>query len=89
MPTDPAKPHVVRIAVFPGFQLLDATGPAQVFATAIDEMPDRPPYDVRIVSQQGGLVRSSSGIAVETGRWPSARELDEATFIDWASHRIR
>jgi transcriptional regulator GlxA family with amidase domain len=81
MPTNPAKPHKVCIAVFPGFQLLDATGPAQVFATAADEMPAQRPYDVRIVSQQGGLVRSSSGIALDTGRWPSARELDGATFI--------
>lgn len=81
MPTNPAKPHRVHIVVFPGFQLLDATGPAQVFATAIDERPEAPPYELRLVSQQGGLVRSSAGIAVETVPWPSAAALRDATLV--------
>ena len=29
--------HRVHVVVFDGFQLLDATGPAQVFATANDD----------------------------------------------------
>jgi transcriptional regulator GlxA family with amidase domain len=70
----------VRIVVFPDFQLLDATGPAQVFATANDEL-GRAVYNVRLVSQPGGLVRSSSGVAVDSTRWPTKGSLRASTLI--------
>jgi transcriptional regulator GlxA family with amidase domain len=68
-------PIKVWVMVFPGFQLLDATGPAQVFATANDEeasMGQARPYTVTLVSMQGGLVASSSGITVLTEVVPKA-----------------
>lgn len=45
----------IQILVFPGFQLLDAAGPAGAFEAA-------QAYDVRIVATKPGLVRSSSGV---------------------------
>lgn len=73
----------VFILVFDRFQLLDAAGPAQVFATSNEEEaePSGGRYEVRLVSRTGGLVRSSSGIALETGRMPDARRLAGALVI--------
>jgi transcriptional regulator GlxA family with amidase domain len=60
--------HRIDILVFPDFQLLDATGPVAAF-----EMPNfgsnPAPYRVRLVSQLGGAVRSSAGVAVLTEVW--------------------
>lgn len=57
----------ICILVFPGFLLLDATGPAQVFSSANDEALDAgraPPYRIRLVAAGGGAVASSSGISL-------------------------
>ncbi|MFA9216618.1 MAG: GlxA family transcriptional regulator [Sphingomonadaceae bacterium] len=63
----------IWVLVFPGFVLLDATGPVQVFATANDEARDAgqpEPYRVRLVSPAGGAVLSASGISVLTEGLP-------------------
>ena len=62
-------PHSVAFLVYPGFQLLDATGPAAVFAEA--RRPAAAPgkgalYAVEMVSAEGGAVASSCGVAVQT-----------------------
>ena len=58
-------PHRVALLVYDRFQLLDACGPAAVFASANDALA-RPVYEVGIVSPAGGPVASSSGVTVET-----------------------
>ncbi len=81
-PADP--PRSVVVAVYPGFQLLDATGPLQVFATAIDEFAEErrpPPYAIRLVSREGGLVRSSAGVQLLTEPLPDAGSLSAATLL--------
>jgi transcriptional regulator GlxA family with amidase domain len=55
--------HRVTLLVYEGFQILDATGPAAVFEVAGDFGA---PYSLTIVSAEGGPVRSSCGIVVET-----------------------
>jgi transcriptional regulator GlxA family with amidase domain len=52
------------IVVFPGFQILDLAA-AGVFEVA-NLLADRKTYDVTLLSEHGGSVLSSSGIAVET-----------------------
>jgi len=87
----PKPPTKVFIVVFPGFQLLDATGPAQVFATANDEADDaqqRRPYAVRMVSMGGGTVASSSGIAVCTEVLPGKAALRGATVLVSGGHGV-
>ncbi|SMH26644.1 GlxA family transcriptional regulator [Mesorhizobium australicum] len=62
-------PHKVLIFIFPGFELLDATGPASAFGVAnhvLTERGEQPFYTVEMISPVGGPVQSSSGIAVET-----------------------
>ncbi len=61
--------HHIVIAVYQDFELLDATGPASVFASANhalseDGMPAY--YAVHLASPNGGAVQSSSGVVVET-----------------------
>jgi transcriptional regulator GlxA family with amidase domain len=51
--------------VFPSVQLLDVTGPVQVFASANDfaaEAEHARPYEIRVVSQDAGSVTASAGV---------------------------
>ena len=53
--------------VFPSVQLLDATGPIQVFATAnvfAAEARKVPPYEFRVVAQDADMVTTSAGLAL-------------------------
>jgi transcriptional regulator GlxA family with amidase domain len=58
--------------VFPEFQILDLSGPLAAF-----EMPGRnmvpKPYRLQVVSESGGLVKSSSGLSVATERIGTSR----------------
>ncbi|MCF2530766.1 GlxA family transcriptional regulator [Yinghuangia soli] len=54
--------HRVVIAVFPDVDLLDVTGPAEVFALANRETAGRAGYQVRLAGPEGGVVRTSAGV---------------------------
>lgn len=61
--------HQVIFVVYPGFELLDASGPASVFNSAnraLDQQGKRTFYAVTLVSAEGGSIESSSGITVGT-----------------------
>jgi len=70
----------IEMLAFPAVQLLDVTGPLQVFATANDTVAQAGgarPYRVRIVAKAGGAVTASAGIVVSTDPLPPAgRGLD-------------
>jgi transcriptional regulator GlxA family with amidase domain len=75
MPNDPRiqpkQSRPVELLAFPQVQILDVTGPLQVFATANDIAGgDVPPYAIRVVSQVGGAVASSSGMGLLTHPLP-------------------
>ncbi|MFJ9077484.1 GlxA family transcriptional regulator [Streptomyces sp. NPDC102278] len=85
MPT----PHRVVIAVFTDVDLLDVTGPAEVFALA-NRVAGRHLYEVRLAAPVGGQVTTSAGVrlvpdlvfaevgaAVDTLLVPGAVSLDE------------
>jgi len=55
--------------VFHGFQVLDLTGPLAVFEVA-NRFSQSGKYGLQVVSLDGGLVRSSCGLSVETGGPP-------------------
>ncbi len=55
----------VVVVVFPGVQVLDATGPAEVFANA-SRSAGSGLYDVVLASSKGGLVTTSASFALET-----------------------
>ncbi|HEU4620199.1 MAG TPA: GlxA family transcriptional regulator [Gammaproteobacteria bacterium] len=58
-----ARRHVVFF-VYPGFLLLDVSGPLEVFATAEQVVPGS--YRFSILSMDGGAVESSAGVSVVT-----------------------
>ena len=67
MPILPTLAHRVEILTFNKGQILDVTGPAQVFATANDlTPPGKPkPYEIALVSLEPEVV-TSSGIGLKT-----------------------
>jgi transcriptional regulator GlxA family with amidase domain len=70
----PNTPRIIEVLAFPAVQLLDVTGPVQVFASANDfaaETGTVPPYDVRIVAQGGQSVTASAGVALAMLPLPS------------------
>jgi transcriptional regulator GlxA family with amidase domain len=55
-------------------QLLDVTGPFQVFASTNDlvrEAGGRPPYDLRVVARSGAQVMASAGLNLSSRPLPS------------------
>jgi transcriptional regulator GlxA family with amidase domain len=61
--------HKVALLVYPAFELLDASGPASVFAAAnlMLRKAGKPPfYAVETISPRGGPVASNSGVALQT-----------------------
>jgi transcriptional regulator GlxA family with amidase domain len=79
MPKSPRfSPNAVRVIdvlAYPAVQLLDVTGPVQVFASANDivvGMGGARPYQLRVVSQGGQDVTATAGLAL------AARPLTEA-----------
>ena len=61
--------HRVAFIVYPGFELLDTSGPISVFTSANRALGlgGKPPfYAVELLSPSGGPVTSSSGVAVHT-----------------------
>ncbi|MBN3814830.1 AraC family transcriptional regulator, partial [Paraburkholderia sp. Ac-20347] len=53
-------PRIVAILALPGVQLLDVSGPLDVFAQANTES-GRAFYDLRVIACRAGPIRSSSG----------------------------
>jgi transcriptional regulator GlxA family with amidase domain len=65
----PPMPIQISILVYPGFELLDASGPVSVFSTAnfiLAQHAKAPAYAITMVSPTGGMVSSSSGVGVDT-----------------------
>jgi transcriptional regulator GlxA family with amidase domain len=69
------KRRTIALLAYDGFQLLDVTGPAAVFAAA-NGACGRKVYDVVVISPAGGAVRSDSDVTVSTRaieRMPASR----------------
>jgi transcriptional regulator GlxA family with amidase domain len=65
----PSSIRVVELLAFPLVQLLDVTGPSQVFASANDlvvESGGRPPYELKLVARNGAQVTASAGLKLST-----------------------
>jgi transcriptional regulator GlxA family with amidase domain len=62
-------PRTVEVVAFPAVQMLDVTGPLQVFATANDiivESGGAAPYVLRVVAKGGRNVTASAGLGLAT-----------------------
>src|SRR5690348_14001893 len=63
----PAASRSIEVLTFPAVQLLDVTGPVQVFASANDLVANAggaPPYRLKLVTQGDQGVMSSAGVAL-------------------------
>jgi transcriptional regulator GlxA family with amidase domain len=78
MPNDPQmtpNPRRIDFLAFPDVQLLDVTGPFQVFASAnrlAEEAGQPVPYQLQAVSAEPGAIVSSSGLALVAQALPPA-----------------
>lgn len=73
-PTFSAMPHKLIFVVFPDFQLLDVAGPITAFEMANRIAPTS--YELILVSEEGGAMRSSSGTTLLTESFKHARNAD-------------
>lgn len=78
MPT-PSDTLTIWFVVFPGFELLDVSGPLCAFHLARDFHPTG--YDIRTVSVSGGLVASSSGVTIDTAQPSVPGRLDTLVIV--------
>ena len=63
--------RVIDVLAYPAVQLLDVTGPIQVFASANDLVAGGgggPPYLIRVVAQGGASVTASAGVVLAAKR---------------------
>lgn len=69
----PDAVRVIEVLAFPSVQLLDVTGPLQVFASANDlvaEAGGTAPYAIRLVAKGGLGVTASAGLQLAAGPLP-------------------
>jgi len=70
-PRFPPNPtRVIDVLAYPAVQLLDVSGPVQVFASANDHVVNAggtPPYLVNVVAQGGGGATASAGVRLAAG----------------------
>lgn len=59
-PLFPPTRRIVVVAIFPGFQIIDAAGPIGAFEVASRFAPGA--YEIRVASSAAGLIPSSSGV---------------------------
>ena len=61
--------HRVAFVIYPGFELLDMSGPAAVFdgANHVLTQAGKPPfYAVEVYAAAGGLIESSCGVRIQS-----------------------
>jgi len=66
----PSPIRIIEVLTFPAVQLLDVTGPVQVFASANDLVANAggtPPYRLQLVTQGDQSVVSSAGVTLAAG----------------------
>lgn len=61
----PLPPPLIAMVTFPGVQILDVTGPIEVFSTATRYL-DQAAYRTEVVSARGGPVAASCGMEFST-----------------------
>src|SRR3954447_25293010 len=81
----------VVILAFPGANLLDVAGPAQVFTSAIElhsaaSPGEGPAYAVTVASLSGGLVETTSGIELKSVSIGSLAETNIDTLLIAGGH---
>lgn len=81
----PNAPRPIEILAFPSVQLLDVTGPLQVFATANEIATDgskgAAPYLLSVVAPSGASVTTSSGLALLAQPLPPKERVPDTLLV--------
>lgn len=72
-------PHHLCFVLYPGFQILDASGPIAAFEMASQFAPGG--YRLSLVSADGGTVPSSSGVVLLARRFEEVDEVDTLIVV--------
>jgi transcriptional regulator GlxA family with amidase domain len=83
-PRFPPKPRRIDILAFPAVQLLDVSGPLQVFATANDLAEEQglaPPYAPRVIAPGDGVALSCAGLALAAAPLPPPTEPADTLLV--------
>lgn len=73
----------IHFIIFPDVNLLDLSGPLQVFSTVNDLMEkkgDPKPYNLHVVASKAGIVKTSAALPLMVEQLPDKKELSD-TFI--------
>jgi transcriptional regulator GlxA family with amidase domain len=94
MPKSPRSPpnrvraapvaRLIEVLAYPSVQLLDVTGPLQVFATANDHITQAggaAPYVLRVIAKSGQAVTASAGLAIAAGPLPRASSVVDTLLV--------
>jgi transcriptional regulator GlxA family with amidase domain len=76
--------RVIEVLAYPSVQLLDVTGPLQVFATANDHITQAggaAPYVLRVIAKGGQAVTASAGLAIAAGPLPRASSAADTLLV--------
>jgi transcriptional regulator GlxA family with amidase domain len=77
----------IAMVAYPGVQVLDVTGPLEVFASASrlarERQPSRPaPYAIEVLAASAGPIRTQSGIRLVADRaWGSVRRAPDTLLV--------
>jgi transcriptional regulator GlxA family with amidase domain len=80
----PSDARTVEVLAYPSVQLLDVTGPLQVFATTNDLAAHAgvpAPYDIRVVAQGAAGVMSTSGLGLMTTPLPAGNAAVDTLIV--------
>ena len=78
----------IAILAFPRFQLLDVAGPADVFTEAARQLGQPDAYQVQVISAEGGMLQSSSGLRLAVDATVAAHRGAIDTLLVAGSPRI-
>lgn len=70
----------VFFIVYPGFELLDLSGPLSVFSSA-NALVEQPVYKLETLSTDGGVVHSSAGVGVATRKLCEVKCNSTTTYL--------
>jgi transcriptional regulator GlxA family with amidase domain len=82
--SSPNATRTIEVLTFPAVQLLDVTGPVQVFASANDLVANAggtPPYRLKLLTQGDQDVMSSAGVALTTSPLSQSSEALDTLLV--------
>jgi transcriptional regulator GlxA family with amidase domain len=82
--SSPSPVRVIEILTYPAVQILDVTGPVQVFASANDFVVaagDAPPYRINVVAPGGKSATASSGLTLAAGPLTQSGEAIDTLLV--------